>query len=237
MSYTYLQEQGAVSSAASFSDIPASVLSRLNLTAAKSSCSDSAMAFCPSFPSGMTCEPSTASRGADSLTLCAEGSLVRTLAAPERALDWAASVPAFGEKCGESLAKYDPASHSLKTRQCLLFEDSTESLQTLPAWGWMHDGDCFAVASTDCCTTESGCSFWPTPQRIDEDFCRMTVASASKEGHQIHVTTELIRLNGKRYPKPSFAEALMKRPIGYSKAGEPLAMDKFQQWLRSHGRS
>lgn len=38
MSYTYLQEQGEESLAESFADIPASVLSRLNLTAERSCC-------------------------------------------------------------------------------------------------------------------------------------------------------------------------------------------------------
>ena len=48
MSYTFLQEQGEESSAESFSDIPASVLSRLNLTAAASCSNASGTESCQS---------------------------------------------------------------------------------------------------------------------------------------------------------------------------------------------
>lgn len=57
MSYTFLLESGEESSAASFSDIPVSVLSRLNLTAGKSSCNVSETAFSPDSQSGMTFAP------------------------------------------------------------------------------------------------------------------------------------------------------------------------------------
>ena len=72
--------QEAESSAESFSAIPASVLSRLNLTAAPSCSKDSATASCQSSQYGMMCEPSTASPGADSLTACAAGSHAKTSA-------------------------------------------------------------------------------------------------------------------------------------------------------------
>lgn len=55
MSYTYLQAQGEESSAECFSDIPASVLLRLNLTAEKCSCNDSATEYCHHSPSGTMC--------------------------------------------------------------------------------------------------------------------------------------------------------------------------------------
>ena len=73
MSYTYLLEQGEESSAESFSDIPASVLSRSNHTAGKFSCSGSETECCPGSQSGTTCEPSTADRGAALLTSFLEG--------------------------------------------------------------------------------------------------------------------------------------------------------------------
>lgn len=40
----------------------------------------------------------------------------------------------------ELLAKYDPVACSWKTAQCLLFEDSTESLGAFPRWGLMRNG-------------------------------------------------------------------------------------------------
>lgn len=80
------------------------------------------------------------------------------------------------------------------------------------------------------------CGLWPTPQRIDEDFCRMTVIAAEREGKQPHVTTELIKRFQRRFPSPSFGEALMGFPIGWTKAGAALETAKFQQWLDSHGK-
>ena len=53
------------------------------------------------------------------------------------------SVQDFGEKWQGSFAKYDPATHSLRTHQCSLFEDSTEYCVTLPKWGLMLSGECW----------------------------------------------------------------------------------------------
>src|ERR1017187_5948273 len=112
MSYTYLLAQGEESSAASFSDIPVSVLSRLNLTAEKSSCNANATESCHDSLFGMMSEPSTANHGKDSLTLCAEGSPVRTSVQQEHESELTVIAAACGERCPESLAKYDPATHS-----------------------------------------------------------------------------------------------------------------------------
>jgi hypothetical protein len=233
---TYLQALAAGYLATSCLDTNPSAPLKSNPIASKSYTQGNKTVYFRGFPYLRMSKSLTASHGAASLTLCAEGSPVRTLAQPGKAQDWKVKEAAFGQICGVSLAKYDPVTHSLKTPQCLLFEDSTESLLTLPHWGWMRDGECFAAVSTACCTTENESSFWPTPQRIDEDFCRMTVESSSRVGHQIQVTTELIRRNGKRYPLPSFAEALMNWPPGYSRAGKPLATDRFLRWLLSHGK-
>jgi hypothetical protein len=67
MSYTFLPEQGEESSAESFSDIPAYVLLRLSLTAARCSYNGSETASCQSSQSGTTCEPSTEGRGEGAL--------------------------------------------------------------------------------------------------------------------------------------------------------------------------
>ena len=67
MSYTYLLEWGEESSAECFSNIPAYVLSRLNLTADRSYCSASETDVSPSSQSGMMSEPLTENHGVDSL--------------------------------------------------------------------------------------------------------------------------------------------------------------------------
>jgi len=74
VSYTYLLEQGEESSAECFSDIPASVLSRLNLTAERSSCGGNEMESFPSSQSGMMCEPLTGNHGEGKLISYAEDS-------------------------------------------------------------------------------------------------------------------------------------------------------------------
>jgi hypothetical protein len=65
----------------------------------------------------------------------------RTLVPQEKEQDLTESVQDFGEKWQGSFAKYDPATHSLRTHQCSLFEDSTEYCATLPKWGLMLDGE------------------------------------------------------------------------------------------------
>lgn len=84
------------------------------------------------FPSGMTCEPLTDDLGGAVLTWFLAGFPVRTSAQQERAQESTESEADSGGKWPESSAKYDPHTHSLKTRQCLLFEDSTECWLTLP---------------------------------------------------------------------------------------------------------
>jgi hypothetical protein len=73
MSYTFLQAQGEECSAECFSDIPASVQSRLNLTAEKSCCNVSETASCHASQSGMMLERSMACRGRVESTQYAEG--------------------------------------------------------------------------------------------------------------------------------------------------------------------
>ena len=47
---------------------------------------------------------------------------------------------AYGMQCQNALALYDPSTHSLRTPQCLLFEDSSASSAILPRWGTMRNG-------------------------------------------------------------------------------------------------
>ena len=92
---------------------------------------------------GMTFRPLTESRGEELLTLYRAGFPVRTLVQQEKVRESTESDRACGEKWQGSFAKYDPDAHSLRTHQCSLLEDLTESCQTLPAWGLMRDGECW----------------------------------------------------------------------------------------------
>ena len=73
------------------------------------------------------------------------------------------SVQDFGEKWQGSFAKYDPATHSLRTHQCSLFEDSTEYCATLPKWGSMRIGECWELPMLEQNTNETEYGLWPTP--------------------------------------------------------------------------
>lgn len=225
MSYTFLAERGVESWAACFSDIPASVLSRLNLTADKSCSSGSETASSRSSQSGMTSEPLTGDHGAGSLTLCAEASRVRTLAQPAVGLVLRVPVLGYGPSSHEPFAIYDHDSRLLKTRQTLLFEDSTESLTILPEWGTMHAGECFLLAPLVLHTCAADCSFWPTPRASDRDNCGGSNARkcALRAGTYVG-----------RAQNPQLSEWLMGWPTDHTDL-KPLAMDRFQQWLRSHG--
>jgi len=231
MSYTFLQEQGEESSAASFSDIPPYVLSRLNLTAGKFCCSGNATESCPSSLSGTTCEHSTADRGEDSLTLCAEDSLARTSAQPEKAQESKANDQDCGPKCDGSLARYNPHSRSWKTRQCLLQGGLESFSETWPNWGLMHDGECWGLVPLVRHIHGSGCGLLPTP-------------SGTSNHGQNHVCGRLDEWGGASNPWrgteigriacASFEEWVMGWPVMWT-APTPYETDKFRQWLDSHG--
>jgi hypothetical protein len=71
-------------------------------------------------------------------------------------------------QCGStwpgSLAKFDPDTHSWRTHQCLLFEDSTECLETFPRWGLMRDGELWEQSTPALRTEETESGLWPTPR-------------------------------------------------------------------------
>lgn len=112
---------------------------------------------------GMMYAHLTASRGAERLTSYAEDSHAKISHQQEKARVYPVADPVYGGRCQESLAKYDPLSHSLKTPQGLFPEDSTLCLQTLPAWGMMRSGECWEVMMSGLVTIGNACGYWPTP--------------------------------------------------------------------------
>lgn len=232
MSYTYLQEQGGVSSAECFSDIELYVRSRLNLTVEKSSCNDSEMASCLGSRSGTMCEPSTASRGEALQMLCAVASPARTLVLPETEKDYKGQEVAFGLKWPESLTKFDLPTSSWKTAQYSLFGGLSEFLETWPRWGMMQNGECWGLETSEATTDEEEYGFWPTPTKSWSDG-REGGSGALEKLIGIYGTPEKVRSIWKNL-KPSFVETVMMWPEGWT-ALQPLEMDKFQQWLRWHG--
>jgi hypothetical protein len=249
MSYTYLLEQGEESSAASFSDIPQCVLSRLNLIAGKSCCKGSGTESCQSFQSGMMSPPSTELRGGEKSMSSAEDSRAKTSQSQGGGLELKASEADSGQKWPESLAKYDPNSRSWRTAQCLLFEDLGESLETFPKWGIMRGGECWDMTNSvvNISAIESG--LLPTPTK--QIFSLWSSAKSKflndgkrKSGVKIgsilwwEMAEQHLRLGGeedrKMIPDPSCGEVVMGWPMEWTEL-QPLATDKFHLWLRSHG--
>jgi hypothetical protein len=84
VSFIYLAESGEVSSAESYSDIPASVLSRLRNFPDKSCCKDNRTESFPDSLFGMMSEPLMENRGEDKLTSSVEDSPVKTSVPQEK---------------------------------------------------------------------------------------------------------------------------------------------------------
>jgi hypothetical protein len=101
------------------------------------------------FPSGMTCEPLTESRGEELLTWFRAGFLAPTLVAPARAPELTEKTADFGPKCPELLATLDLDLYSWKTRQCLPLAGLDECLQTFPAWGLTRSGELFQQKTSE----------------------------------------------------------------------------------------
>jgi hypothetical protein len=198
MSYTYLLEQGEESSAASFSDIPRYVLSRLNLTAEKSYCKGSGTASCQSSQSGMMSPPSTEPRGGEKSMSSAGVSLAKTSQSQGGGLELKASEANSGQKWPESFVKWHPATSSWKTRQCSLLEGLDEFSETWPRWGMMRGGECWELSTPGRRTSENESGSWPTPNASD-NRPRATAASTERRrklGKQISLEAAV------KYPTP-----------------------------------
>jgi hypothetical protein len=234
MSYTFLQEQGEESSAECFSDIPAYVLSRLNLTQEKSYCSDSGTESCPSSQFGTTSELLTEHRGEDAFTWCAVDFLAQTFLplgpiaeSMESNADLMGKALACGLKWKESLRKYNLDLCSLKTPRIYVLADCSESFKDLAAWGITQSGVCLDVANSARIITESACSSLPTPTSHNSkegaypaEFTRNTPTLAAQIGGKIN---------------PDWNEWRMGWPIKWTDL-KPLETARFQAWRLSHGK-
>jgi hypothetical protein len=228
MSYTYLLEQEEESSAASFLGIPAYVLSRLNLTAAKSCFNGNGTASCQSSPSGMMSEPLTESRGEGALMPSAPESHANGLAPQAKAADF--SIRITTQPLSESFARFDPQQSCWKTPHFLFTEDLAEFSGTWPHWGLMRAGECWELPTQERPIGESEFGFWPTPSGVKgAGHC---VGAISEWGG----SSNIFRGTSDRNLRcPDFEEWMMGWPESWT-ALTPLGTDKFQAWLHSHGR-
>ena len=133
---TYLQALGEGYLPISCSDINQSVPSRSIPIAAKCSQLGKKMVAFPGFPSLVMSKNSTDGHGKDSSISLPAAFLVSTSPVPEKAPESKESNQDSGRSSPASLARYDLATYSWKTPQCLLFEEGTESLRDLAALGY-----------------------------------------------------------------------------------------------------
>lgn len=164
MSYIYSRALVAEYSVANCSDIDASALLNESHMHKPSWWHDKTMEPSRHSRFGMTYAPLTESLGADLLTWFVADSLAKTSALPETVPDWTAKGQGYGQKWLGLLGRYDPDTHSLKTAQLSLLEDSTECCVTLPRWGLMLDGELYPQQMLEPFTEESESGYWPTPQ-------------------------------------------------------------------------
>ena len=113
--------------------------------------------------SGTTFEHSMENLGQEKSMSSQEDSPVRTCLQQEKEQDLMESDQDCGKKWQGSFAKYDQNTHSLRTHQCSLFEDSTEYCATLPKWGSMRTGECWELPMLELNIKETEFGLWPTP--------------------------------------------------------------------------
>lgn len=244
MSWHFLQGQEAASWADTCLDGAPSALLKLMPTPGTCCSPANATDCCLPSPSGTTCEPSTDTPGLEKSTLCRADSLALTLAAQAGASELKANTLDCGKKWPGSLAKWDQSSRSWRTPQTLLFEDSTQCLETLPPWGLMRDGELLEQETPVFPTAENEHGSWPTPKARDW-------RSGGTDPNKVQARIEKRRNTGvidlpdaavhrlwqpgfTGLLNPSFSEALMEWPIGWTDC-DVLAMDRFREWLRLHG--
>ena len=117
--------------------------------------------------SGLTFAVLTDGLGADLLMWYLAGFPAKTSAPREKAQELPASEADSGPKWRELSVRYDPATSSWKTHQCLFQEDLPESSVTLPKWGMMRDGVLSERTTLALPTSGTESGLWPTPTTQD----------------------------------------------------------------------
>jgi len=243
MSFVYLPERVVDQSPRSgCSDGTPSATSSGTNTASKSCKPESETACLTMPPYGTTLEHSTGDPGADAWILSQRVSRASRSVSPasERAR-------MTNGTCGpiqfESYAKYNRDTHSWRTSQACLFQDTLARFsETWPRAGTILGGAAYRRQRWERRIAEIGCGLWPTPNKTvvlappgkDElkhwekrkrDF-RMGLSNFNP-GLKLEMA-----VGG--FPNPTWVEWLMGWPLGWTNL-KPLAMDRFRKWLRKHG--
>ena len=163
MSWHYLQGQEEASWEGTCLDGAPSALLSLLPTPEASCLPVNGTECSPPSRCGTMSEPSTASRGADTLTLSAEGSPAKIFPSLEKVTDLTESEADCGPKCPGSLARYNPGSRSWRTAQCSLLGGLTVYSVTFPRWGTMQSGELWERTMPVLRIVGNVFGYWPTP--------------------------------------------------------------------------
>lgn len=189
---------------------------------------------------GMTFGPSTAINGEAVLTSYLAAFPVRMSASSVRAMVSTEKARDYGQRWGESFAKFDPVSCTWRTRQLSLFGGSSEYSETLPRWGFMHDGELWERRPPELRTFGSGSGLWPTPCARDwKDTPGMAFSGVNPDGSHRKRVDQLARAVYSSTAEPGlltrrWVEWLMGWPDGWTELSAS-GTDKSLPWLRSHG--
>ena len=198
--------------------------------------------------------------------LFAEGSPAKTLD-KQTVHPKALPVPvlAYGQRCAELLERSGLRMYSRRTARTCAPVGLAPSSKSLPAWGMTHDGACWELGTRVAPIDETGCgsmlatptakanqlapsmrkwpscrAWWPTPTKRDHKDSPGMVAQRKDGKSRLDTLPRVVfhqeqaQTGGKL--NPAFVESLMTWPIGWAGL-EPLGMDRFHQWQRSHGIS
>ena len=160
---------------------------------------------------------------------------VRTLASPGRGEESAGR----GQGCGGVrpglLAKYDPDTHTLRTAQSSLIEDSTLLCATLPRWGTLRAGGVYQAATAGPFTSETEFGYsLPTIVKAEYKGTSKKRYKGSPYFRGAKMCEGLrICETDPAYLNPSFGEIVMGWPLGWTEL-KPLGTGKFQEWQRQH---
>ena len=264
MSWHYLQGQEAGSWEGSCLAGAPSALLRLIPTAEASCSPDSGTDASTSSPSGITCEPSTGDRGGEQLTLSLADSPARTSPQRVKVADLPGHVRALSSRCSESLRRYGLRLCSRKTARTFVPRGWPPSSRSLSAWGTWDESGYWELGTSVRRMKDAECgSLLPTPT-VCGDYNRKGASPRSGDGlatvlnslptpqardwkdggsrtqgkrHAPNLTVALNNLQesltGGIYP--ALREWMLGWPIGWT-ALEPLATDRFREWLHSHGK-
>jgi len=199
---------------------------------------------------GMTCELLTEDHGEALLTWFLAASHAKTSALQEAGPDWTAKGQGCGEKWRGSLARFDPATCSLKTAQLSLVEDLTGCSPTLPRWGLMLDGDVYQQPIPVLITAEIESGFWPTPNTIGyRSDGELALLAKSARSHAEYVAMSKSACSSKReryFPTPTVCGNYNRKGAS-STSGDGLAtyVKKYptpcasasKGWSKNHNRA